>query len=235
MVAIGKATKIVELLTAEDKEYIAEAKLGIKTDTYDITGGVIAKKEIPKNLKLKETLESYKKTYMQEVPIYSAIKVAGKKLYEYARNKKEVVLPKKEVTIKEIELLEKTAETFKFRTLVSKGTYIRSLINDIGNSLNTYATMTELIRTKQGKIKLEDTYSIDDIKNNNYKISKIEDVLNYPIVSVNKELEFKISNGQKISNDWNITTRVIFKNKSNELLGIYEVEGNLLRTWKNFC
>lgn len=235
MVAIGKATKIVELLTAEDKEYIAEAKLGIKTDTYDITGGVIAKKEIPKNLKLKETLESYKKTYMQEVPIYSAIKVAGKKLYEYARNKKEVVLPKKEVTIKEIELLEKTAETFKFRTLVSKGTYIRSLINDIGNSLNTYATMTELIRTKQGKIKLEDTYSIDDIKNNNYKISKIEDVLNYPIVSVNKELEFKISNGQKISNDWNITTRVIFKNKSNELLGIYEVEGNLLKTWKNFC
>lgn len=235
MVAIGKATKIVELLTAEDKEYIAEAKLGIKTDTYDITGEVIAKKEIPKNLKLKETLESYKKTYMQEVPIYSAIKVAGKKLYEYARNKKEVVLPKKEVTIKEIELLEKTANTFKFRTLVSKGTYIRSLINDIGNSLNTYATMTELIRTKQGKIKLEDTYSIDDIKNNNYKISKIEDVLNYPIVSVNKELEFKISNGQKISNDWNITTRVIFKNKSNELLGIYEVEGNLLKTWKNFC
>lgn len=235
MVAIGKATKIVELLTAEDKEYVAEAKLGIKTDTYDITGKIIGTKEVPEIINLKEVLASYQKTYMQEVPIYSAIKVAGKKLYEYARNNKEVELPKKEVTIKEIELLEKNTDTFKFRTLVSKGTYIRSLINDIGNNLNTYATMTSLTRTRQGKIKLEDTCSTEDIKDNNYKITKIEDVLNYPIVSVNKELEFKISNGQKISNDWNITTRVIFKNKSNELLGIYEVEGNLLRTWKNFC
>lgn len=235
IVTIGKATKIVELLTAEDKEYVAEAKLGIKTDTYDITGEVIAKKEIPKNLKLKETLESYQKTYLQEVPIYSAIKVAGKKLYEYARNNKEVELPRKEVTIKEIELLEEQAASFKFRTLVSKGTYIRSLINDIGNSLNTYATMTSLTRTKQGKIKIEDTYSIEDIKNNNYKISRVEDVLNYPIISVNEDLEFKISNGQKIANDWNITTKVIFKNESGQLLGIYELDDNCLKVWKNFC
>lgn len=235
IIAIGKATKIVELLTAEDKEYIATVKLGLKTDTYDITGKIVGTKEIPKNINLEEVLATYQKTYLQEVPIYSAVKVAGKKLYEYARGNKNVELPKKDVTIKEIDLLERDDETFKFKALVSKGTYIRSLINDIGNSLNTYATMTSLLRTKQGKVKLEDTYFIEDIKNNNYKISKIEDVLDYPIISVNKELEFKISNGQKIVNNWNITSKVIFKNEAKQLLGIYEAEGNLLKVWKNFC
>lgn len=234
IVAIGKATKIVELLTTEDKEYIADVKLGVKTDTYDITGEVLKTKEIPENLNIKEVLESYQKTYQQEVPIYSAIKVKGKKLYEYARNNKKVELPKKEVTIKEIELLESTKETFKFRALVSKGTYIRSLINDIGISLNTYATMTSLLRTKQGKVKLEDTYTIDDLKNNNYKLYKIEEALNYPVIKIDKELEFKISTGQKIDNLFQIKDKVIFINKDNKLLGIYQAEDNKLKAWKNF-
>lgn len=234
IVTIGKATKIVELLTANDKEYIAGVQLGLKTDTYDITGKVIATKEIPENINLEETLKTYQKTYNQEVPIYSAIKVNGKKLYEYARNNQKVELPKKEVTIKEIELLESNQETFKFKALVSKGTYIRSLINDIGNSLNTYATMTSLLRTKQGKVKLEDTYTIEDIKENNYKLYKVEEVLDYPVVTVDEEMKFKISNGQKLRNTYEIKDRVIFKSEANELLGIYKVEEDYLKAWKNF-
>ncbi len=234
LVAIGKATKIVELLTAEDKEYIATAKLGLKTDTYDITGKVLNTKPLPIDKNLQKVFDSFQKTYLQEVPIYSAIKVKGKKLYDYARDNQEVELPKKQVKIKEIELLNSTTETFKFRTLVSKGTYIRSLINDIGESMDTYATMTSLIRTKQGNVDIENTFTIEDVKNNNYKIYNVDEILNFPIETVDKNLEFKISNGQKIDNIWKVTDKIIFKNTDNKLLGIYDLEGQKLKVWKNF-
>ena len=234
IICIGKATKIVELLTAKDKEYIAGVKLGIKTDSYDITGNILDTKEVKDIDNLEEVILSYKKTYLQEVPIYSAVKVDGKKLYEYARNNKEVELPKKEVTIKKIELLEKDKDTFIIKTLVSKGTYIRSLINDIGNSLNTYATMTSLNRTKQGKVTINDSYKLNDIKSNNYKYYKIEEVLEYPIIKVDEDLEFKIKNGVKIKNTFEIENKVLFVNKNNKLLGIYEKNNEELKVWKNF-
>ena len=234
LVTIGKATKIVELLTANDKEYIAGVELGYKTDTYDNTGNVIGEKSVPKDINIKETLNSFKRTYMQQVPIYSAIKVNGKKLYEYARNNIDVELPKKEVTIKTIELLEEKEKSFTFKALVSKGTYIRSLINDIGLSLNTYATMTSLERVKQGLVSINETNTLEDIENNNYTIHKIEEVLDYPVVEVDKELEKQISNGMKIPNKFNINDKVIFKNKDNKLLGIYEKYDKILRVWKNF-
>ena len=233
IVCIGNATKIVELITAKDKEYIAEAKLGIKTDTLDTEGEIIDKKDFNIEL-LEDTLNSYKKTYLQEVPIYSAVKVNGKKLYEYARNGIEVELPKKEVTIKEIELLSSSNDKFKFRCLVTKGCYIRSLINDIATSMNTYATMTSLVRTKQGKTTINDAYTLEEIRNNNYKLYTIDEVLDYPVIEVDEYLEKKISNGMKIDNTFNIKDKVIFKNKDNKLLGIYEVDNKKLKTWKNF-
>ena len=234
IVCIGKATKIVELLTAKDKEYIAGVKLGIKTDSYDITGNVLDTKEVVEITKLEEVINSFKKTYLQEVPIYSAVKVDGKKLYEYARNNKEVELPKKEVTIKEIELLSKEKDTFTIKTLVSKGTYIRSLINDIGNELNTYATMTSLKRTKQGKVTIDEAYKLSDIRDNNFKVYRIEETLEYPVVKVNEELEYKITNGVKLDNTFDIIDKVIFVNKDDKLLGIYEKDNEILKVWKNF-
>ena len=233
IVCIGKATKIVELLTAQDKEYIAGVLLGIKTDTYDLDGKVIENRPIEDNLEIEEVLNSYKKTYLQEVPIYSAIKVNGKKLYEYAREGKEVELPKKEVTIKNIELLSSEKTTFMFKALVSKGTYIRSLINDICNSLNVLGTMSMLKRTKQGKVTIEETNTIEDIKNNNYKLHSIEEVLDYPIIEVDEDLFKKISNGVIIDNIYNIEDKVIFKYNS-KIIGIYQNINNKLRVWKNF-
>ena len=234
IVAVGQATKVVELLTSTYKEYIAEVKLGIKTDTLDITGEVLDTKEVPKNIDLEEALNSFKKTYLQEVPIYSAVKVNGKKLYEYARNNQEVELPKKEVTIKEIELLEEKEDTFIFKTLVSKGCYIRSLINDIGNSLNTYATMTELKRTKQGIVSIEETNTLDDLNNKEINLHNIEDVLDIKVVEVDSYLENKIRCGHRLNNTFCIDDKVIFKSKNNQLLGIYEVEEDYLKVWKNF-
>ena len=234
LVAVGKATKIVELLTAEDKEYIAGVKLGIMTDTYDITGKVIDKKEVETNPNLEKTISSFQKTYLQEVPIFSAIKVKGKKLYEYAREGKIVELPKKEVTIKRIELLEKKQNEFTIKTLVTKGCYIRSLIMDIGKSMNTYATMTSLTRTKQGNISIEETNTLEEIKNNCFTLHKIEEVLSYPIIQVSKQEEFLLSNGVKIKDKWNISNKVIFQTKEKELIGIYQKENGFLKTWKNF-
>lgn len=234
VVTIGKATKIAELLTSTYKEYLAEAKLGIETDTGDITGKILNTKKTPLNIEVEPVLNSFQKTYYQEVPIYSAVKVNGKKLYNYARENKKVELPKKEVTIKEIKLLSKTNDTFTFKCTVSKGCYIRSLIKDIGTALNTYATMSALIRTKQGKFSLEQASTLEDLKQANYQLYKIEEVLDYPTIKVDDKLGKRIQNGQKISNDFNIKDKVIFLTAEGKLLGIYEAVDNFLRTWKNF-
>lgn len=234
IIAIGKATKIVELLTSKDKEYIAEVKLGFCTDSFDTDGVILNRCNIPDNLDISNVLNSFKKTYMQEVPIYSAVKVNGKKLYEYARSGKNVTLPKKEVTIKEIELISKNSSSFTFRTLVTKGCYIRSLIQDISKELGVYATMSRLIRTKQGVVSIDKSNTINDLLNNNYKILSIEECLDYPIVIIDNDDKFKVSNGVRLENKWNIKDRVIFKDSNNRLLGIYEVRDNMLVTWKNF-
>ncbi len=234
IVCLGKATKIVELLTAEDKEYIADAKLGIDTDTYDSEGTILKEVEVPDNLPIEEVVNSYQKTYLQEVPIYSAVKVNGKKLYEYAREGKQVECPKREVTIKEIELLSKTKDSFKFRVHVTKGCYIRSLIHDIGNTLGVPAIMTSLTRTKQGTVSIEEAYTLEEIQKGNYHLYKVEEVLDYPKIIVSKELEFKIKNGVRVPNEWNVKEKCMFLNEENNLLGIYEVENQELKVWKNF-
>ena len=168
---IGKYTKLTDILINHDKEYIASFKLGILTDTLDITGKILKEEKI--NLTKEEnqkTILSFKGTYNQEVPIYSAVKINGKKLYEYARNNEEITLPKREVNIYDIELLNIDNECLTIKTKVSKGTYIRSLIRDIGLKLNTNATMTKLIRTKLDKFTIEESYTLEDIQNDNYKI-----------------------------------------------------------------
>ena len=120
VITIGKATKLVDIITSDDKEYIAEVKLGVLTDTYDITGNIIRKEKyiLDKN-KLETALYSFVGSYKQEVPIYSAVKINGKKLYEYARNNEKVELPKRTVEIKEIELLETGNDYYKFQVTVS--------------------------------------------------------------------------------------------------------------------
>ena len=234
IVTIGQATKIAELITAEDKEYKAGVLLGIETDTLDITGKVVRNAPVDLTKDIEKIVNSYKKTYMQEVPIYSAIKINGKKLYEYARSGKEIELPKKEVTIKNIKLLSSDNDTFIIKTLVTKGCYIRSLIRDIGRSLDTYATMITLVRTKQGKVDIKETNTLEEIKQGIADIHKIDEVLDLPVIIVDEKQAKKIRNGQKILNEYKVENKVIFKNKYNEILGIYKVEKNMLRVWKNF-
>lgn len=221
VICFGKYTKLNDLLTSHEKEYIAEVTLGLETDTLDITGKIlnkntphITKEEIIKALK------NFEKTYNQEVPKYSAVKVSGKKLYEYAREGKEVILPKKEVTIYQNELLSFTENKFNFKTKVSKGTYIRSLIRDILASLNETGTMSNLKRTKQGIFKLEDSYTLDDIKQGNFKVLKVKDILNIPKIIAEDNLKKQIINGAKIKGTY--PNEVLFLDKEGNELAIYE-------------
>jgi len=238
-ICVGSGTKLVEILTCNDKEYIAEIVLGIKTDTGDVTGNILESKDVKIDKEtIIKTLESFKKKYDQTVPIYSAVRIDGKKLYEYARENIEIDLPSREVNIKNIELIddiryENNKTIFSFVCDVSKGTYIRSLIEDIASSLNTVGSMSNLRRIKQGIFEIEQSNTLDDIKNNNYKIISIEEVLkNYYTVLLDEELEFKVKNGVKIKNIYNQDI-VVFK-KEEKVLAIYKDDNGILRMWKMF-
>ena len=228
VICFGKYTKLNDLLTSHEKEYIAEVTLGLETDTLDITGKILNKNtpHITKE-ELIKALKNFEKTYNQEVPKYSAVKVSGKKLYEYAREGKEVILPKKEVTIYQNELLSFTENKFTFKTKVSKGTYIRSLIRDILASLNETGTMSNLKRTKQGIFKLEDSYTLDDIKQGNFKVLKVKDILNIPKIIAEDNLKKQIINGAKIKGTY--PNEVLFLDKEGNELAIYEKNDEYLK------
>lgn len=212
---IGKYTKLSNVITSDKKEYEASFDLGYLTDTLDNEGKII--KEEKKSLKeedIKRVVNAFKKTYMQEVPKYSAVKINGKKLYEYARNNEKIDLPKREVTIYNIEYLGNNS----FKALVSKGTYIRSLINDIGESLGTYATMTSLNRTKQGIFNIEDSYTLEEIEIDKYKLIKAEDIFN--TIELNKEEAIKASNGVKLKLD--AKDDIVCLKYNNEIICLYK-------------
>ena len=221
IIGVGKATKILDLLTLDKKEYIATVKMGIQTDTFDITGNITKKLddyEINEK-QIIEVLNTFIGSYLQEVPKYSAVKVNGKKLYEYARKNEKVDIPQRLVNIYELELLDFDYEKkiFKFKTLVSKGTYIRSLINDIGNKLNIPCTMMELVRTKSGKFDIKDSIKMDS----EYKFIPIEDCLDYKKILIkDNDLLKKIKNGNKI--ELNENDKYILLINDNKVIAIYE-------------
>lgn len=220
VLCIGKATKLVDLLTSEKKEYIAEVTFGIATDTLDITGNILKEEEVIVNKQeIINVLNSIKGKYNQEVPIYSAVKINGKKLYEYARNNEIIKLPSREVEIYSIELLDYDDNKVRFKCLVSKGTYIRSLIRDICNKLGVIGTMSKLIRTKQGKFNLEDCIDIDNITKD--KIINIKNVLDISKKIVDNNTKEKIINGQIIDNIYN-KDKILFLDKYDNVLAIYQ-------------
>lgn len=228
VLCMGKALKVVDLITSYNKEYIAKVRLGIDTDTLDITGNILNESKVcVTKEEITKVLKSFLGKSIQEVPKYSAVKVNGKKLYEYARNNIEVELPKREIEIYDIELLSDIEKIngyleFSFRVCVSKGTYIRSLIRDIGHKLGTYACMSGLIRTKQGNFDINSSYTLEDIKNNNYKLLNIKDVLNIEKVIVKDDILKKISNGAIIDKFFDGNMALILDDNGNEV-GIYQI------------
>lgn len=237
VLCIGKATKLVDIITCEDKEYEATVKLGILTDTLDVEGNVIKTSNVSLDKeKLINTLNSFIGTYNQEVPIYSAIKINGKKLYEYARSGKKVSLPKRSVTIKNIELLDVSSNSYKFRVLVSKGTYIRSLIKDINDKLGIIGVMSGLRRIRQGNFDIKDAVSLDDIENNNYKLLSITDVLaDDKCIYIDDDFYNKIKNGCIIDNVYNSKiVKFIYKNEIISIYKEYDKDKTKMKPYKMF-
>ncbi len=164
-VCLGSGTKLCDMLTDKDKEYVAELLLGVKTDTQDITGKVLCEKEpVCEESLIRECVMSFAGEYMQVPPMYSALKVNGKKLYELARSGKEVERQARPVTIHEIEIMEINVPIVKMRVACSKGTYIRTLCEDIGEKLGCGGTMKSLLRTKVGNFTLDKALTLQQLE-----------------------------------------------------------------------
>jgi len=204
-ICIGKATRLIEYLD-DEKEYLAEISFGKSTDTYDLEGATTF--ECESNL-TQEIVEIGLKTFEGEIsqtpPIYSALKVNGKKLYEYARNGEEVKIESRKVTIEKIELedFDETAQKAQVLIKCSKGTYIRSIAHDLGQNLKVGAHLSKLVRTQAGKFFVENSVPLYDIKT----IESVEkalinplEVMNLARVEINETEQKKISMGQAIDN-----------------------------------
>lgn len=235
LVCVGKSTKLAQDLEAKDKVYIADFDIGYATDTYDTEGKKIAENHIEVSKEnLIEATKKFLGSIKQVPPMYSAIKMDGKKLYDLARKGIEVERSERDVKIEYINILNFGENKAQIQTKVSKGCYIRSLIYDIGKDLGTYATMTELLRTAVGGYSLEQAYTLEEIENlitkNNFEFLKtVEEIFNYPIYKLNSEKEFTLfKNGNTVKINEKIENgryRIYFQN---EFVGLANVEKNIL-------
>lgn len=225
VICINKYTKLVNSLMSLDKQYIGTITLGVKTDTFDITGKVLEQKDVSVSKEdIEKVFSSLIGKYEQVVPIYSAKKVNGKKLYEYARNGEEVKLPTNEVDIYNLELISYEKNKIVFKCNCSKGTYIRSLIQTICDKLNVIGTMSDLVRTKQGNFDISDSYTVEDIANGNYKALSVKDLFGYKTYNLTEEEFNKIKNGSHIKIDSNEDKMLLYYN--NEEVAIYKRKDN---------
>lgn len=206
VICINDATKLAPYLESSTKEYIAEIMVGCESDTYDIEGNILNTQTVIdlEEEKIDRILKSFIGKSFQTPPIYSAIKVCGKKLYEYARKNQDVEIPKREIEvfsierISNIDYVENTAK-FSVKIHVSKGTYIRSICHDFGTRLGIPCLMSNLERIRNGKFSIDNAKSLEQIKNGDFELVGMVDALSdYPRIS---SMEFikKASNGMKIS------------------------------------
>ena len=235
-VCIGKATRLIEFL-ADDKEYLATVQFGASTDTYDKDGSIIfsSDKKITEN-DVKEALKSFEGEISQMPPIYSAIKVNGKKLYEYARSGKEVEIQPRLVVIENIELKSFDKELQQAEILIkcSKGTYIRSIANDLGEKLECGAHLIRLIRTQAGKFRVEDSVKLEDVQMPKDLINPI-DMMDYEKVHVSAEdLEY-IRNGRALKNkNFEHGSIILLVYNDNEICAVGVADDNVIKLKKVF-
>ena len=223
LLTVGTATKILPYIAGHDKEYVASLKLGIKTDTGDITGKILEEykmKEISRE-EVVSVLNSFLGVTLQTPPMYSAKKVNGKKLYELARKNVEIEREPVEILITAIELLEFEGDTISFKVNCSSGTYVRSLCEDIGTKLGTAATMTALTRTKIDIFDVNDAYSLENLEQGNYSFMTTYQVLHrYPYYEMNDLAD--VYNGKRLELD--TTYNFVFITHEEKIIAAYERE-----------
>lgn len=236
-ICVGEATKIIPFLSSLKKVYEATVSLGVSTTTEDATGEIVESKEItmlPAKAEIEAVLTSFTGEITQVPPMYSAIKVKGKKLYEYARENLTIERPKRQVMIHKLERIDTenhdfSNHTFSILVHCSKGTYIRTLCVDIGKTLGFPAHMASLQRTKTDSVHIKDTISFLEVekavreKQLDELMIPIEHMLKHiPTWQVNKQIKVKVLHGQKLSLPEGFSDKYIKVMHENQLLAIYE-------------
>jgi len=236
VVAVGRATKVIEYMEKDEKIYRAELTLGITTDTEDIWGEVLENKELSQfelsNKKIEEVLKSFIGENNQVPPMYSALKVNGKKLYELAREGIEVKREARQIEIFNIYDIEISKEKVSFTVHCSKGTYIRTLCKDIGEKLLCGAAMSKLERIKAGNLDIKNSVKLSDLEIDPDKyLINLENILDkFPIIYLEGENAKKYINGVKLFiNKEDGKYRIYIENK---LYGMANVEAGRLKSEK---
>lgn len=241
-ILIGKGTQCSKYLVNHDKKYRVELKLGKRTETLDAEGKIIEEKEIPQNMleqsnksNIEKTLKTFEGEIEQKPPIYSAIKVKGKKLYEYARKGQEVEIPTRKITIYSIELkqIKKEENIIIFDVYCSKGTYIRTLCEDIAKKLNTIGYMQNLLRIQVGEFNIKDSITLrmenkTDLENIEKNIITIEKIFSkHPKVNIEQSKIKYFLNGVKITQNLEDGIYRIYTN--NKFIGTGTIKEKLLK------
>ena len=241
-ILIGKGTQCSKYLVNHDKKYRVELKLGKRTETLDAEGKRIEEKEIPQNMleqsnksNIEKTLKTFEGEIEQKPPIYSAIKVKGKKLYEYARKGQEVEIPTRKITIYSIELkqIKKEKNIIIFDVYCSKGTYIRTLCEDIAKKLNTIGYMQNLLRIQVGEFNIKDSITLrmenkTDLENIEKNIITIEKIFSkHPKVNIEQSKIKYFLNGVKTTQNLEDGIYRIYTN--NKFIGTGTIKEKLLK------
>lgn len=241
VIFVGRATRAVEFAEADTKEYIAGLRLGMSTDTQDITGRVISSGgSVPDEFKLRKALDSFKGELEQVPPMYSAIKVGGKKLYELARKGESIERSPRHITVFDLDIAGRADDDYILRVSCSKGTYVRTLCNDIGQALGCGGCMSSLRRTKAGVFSVEDAHTIAEVqeaadRGEAESLIIPLDKLFYEFnrLTVPAVAEKKLRNGSVV----NISApdgKYRVYSESNEFLLLGEVQSGRLKTIKSF-
>ena len=224
VVCVNKATKAIQFLMSDTKVYRATLSLGKSTDTYDASGKILEEKEVGQISKAQviDVLNSFLGKSKQKPPIYSAIKVNGKKLYEYARNGEKVEIKERDIEIMMIELIDFSNNEIVFDVKCSKGTYIRSLCVDIAKKLGYPGHMSHLERRQAGRFLITDCITLEQLENDDYSLHSIDDSLcGFPQLKLDDPTP--VYHGKQIKSD--LTGQVAIYDNQSHLLAIYESTG----------
>lgn len=242
-VLLGNATVLSDMLTDKSKEYEAVMLLGVSTDTQDITGKILEKRDtsgLNKDM-VKEIILSFLGEYMQLPPMYSALKVGGKKLVDLAREGKEVKREPRAVYIFDIDIMDISLPEVKFKAKVSKGTYIRTLCHDIGEKLSVGGCMESLIRTRVDRFYINDAITLKQVEENRECIKKnilsVEEYFSFlPKINTSPEFDKYLHNGNKLKLDKKPENSELYRlyDSKDRFIAIYKKEMTELKPFKMF-